>query len=113
MDLSVEKINDVAVVTLNDDYLDASNSEEFKRDMTPVTDADSRVVLDLSRVEFIDSTGLGAILSCLRRITGAGGDLKLGGVSKQVRAVFELSRMHRIVDILDTRDEAVKAFGQA
>ena len=50
------------------------------------------------------------MLSCLRQLNAAGGDLKLCGMSKAVRAVFELVRMHRIFDIYDTREQAVSAF---
>jgi anti-sigma B factor antagonist len=58
----------------------------------------------------VDSSGLGAFISCLRKLNGKGGDLKLCGMSKQVRAVFELVRMHRIFEIFGTTDEAVHAF---
>jgi anti-sigma B factor antagonist len=43
-------------------------------------------------------------------VNAKGGDVKLCGMSKQVRAVFELTRMHRIFDIFGTREEAVDAF---
>jgi anti-sigma B factor antagonist len=66
--------------------------------------------VDLSHLRFVDSSGLGAMLSCLRQLNATGGDLKLCGMSKAVRAVFELVRMHRIFDIYDTRELAVSAF---
>jgi anti-sigma B factor antagonist len=69
------------------------------------------VVLDLSQVRFVDSSGLGSILSCLRQMNAKGGELNLCGITKQVRALFDLVRMHRIFDIYDTRDEAVRALG--
>ena len=90
--------------------LDASNAGEFKRDIAPVLEANTKLVIDLSRLRFVDSSGLGAFLSCLRKLNAKGGDLKLCGMSKQVRAVFELVRMHRIFDIYGTREEAVRAF---
>jgi anti-sigma B factor antagonist len=110
MELTVEKEGDVAVVMLRGEYLDASIAEEFKRDITPVLEANSRVVFDMSALQFVDSAGLGAILSCLRRLSGAGGDLKLSGMSRAVRATFEIARMHRIFDIFPTKEEAVRAF---
>ena len=67
-------------------------------------------MIDLSSVRFVDSSGLGAMLSCLRQMTAKGGDLKLSGMSKQVRATFELVRMHRIFDIFDTSEAAILAF---
>jgi K+-sensing histidine kinase KdpD len=56
------------------------------------------------------AAGLGAFISCLRKLNAKGGDLKLCGMSKQVRAVFELVRMHRVFDIHATSEQAVRAF---
>jgi anti-sigma B factor antagonist len=108
VELTIEKIGDVTVVELAGEQLDASNAKEFKQDIAPVIGANPKMVLDLGRLRFVDSSGLGAILSCLRQLTAAGGDLKLCGLSKPVRALFELVRMHRIFDIYGTRDEAVR-----
>ena len=58
----------------------------------------------------MDSSGCGAILSYLRQLNTVGGDLKLCCINKPVRALFQLVRMHRIFDILNTREEAVKAY---
>jgi len=58
----------------------------------------------------VDSRGCGAILSCLKQISPAGGDLKLCRVSPRVRLVFDLIRMHNICEIVNTREEAVQAF---
>ena len=107
MQPTVEKVGDVAVVTLNIDQLDASNAEDFKRQMAPVFQDARKVVLDLSRVQFVDSRGCGAILSCLKRLSESGGDLKLCNVTRNVRTVFDLIRLHRICQIVGTRDEAV------
>jgi len=110
MEIAVGKIGDVAVATLPMEELDASNSGEFKRDIAPVLEANIKLVLDLSQLRFVDSSGLGTFLSCLRKLNAKGGDVKLCGMSKQVRAVFELVRMHRIFDIHGTTEQAVQAF---
>ena len=110
MDMAVENFGAVTTATLHRDELDASNVQDFKRDIAPVLAENRNVILDLSHLRFVDSSGLGAMLSCLRQLNAAGGDLKLCGMSKAVRAVFELVRMHRIFDIYDTREQAVSAF---
>jgi anti-sigma B factor antagonist len=112
MDIAVEKFGPVTVATLHGDELDAGNVKDFRRDMAPVLAENSNLVLDLSRLRFIDSSGLGAMLSCLRQLNAAGAELKLCGMSKAVRAVFELVRMHRIFDIYETREQAVSGFQQ-
>jgi anti-sigma B factor antagonist len=110
MAIAVEHVGQVAVAVVPVEELDASNAAEFKRDMAPVVDASTNLVLDLGRLRFVDSSGLGAFISCLRKLNAKGGDLKLCRMSKQVRAVFELVRMHRIFDILATTEDAVRAF---
>ncbi len=110
MEMSIEKIGDVTVVVLPGERLDASDAKEFKRDIAPVLEANSKVVFDMSQLRFVDSSGLGAILSCLRQLNAAGGDLKLCGLSKPIRALFELVRMHRVFNIFNTKEEAVGAF---
>jgi len=110
MELAIDKIGDIAAVTVPVDELDASNASELKRDIAPLLQANSKVVLDLSAVRFMDSSGLGAMLSCLRQLTAKNGDLKLCGMSKQVRGAFELVRLHRIFDIYGSRAEAALAF---
>ena len=110
MQIVVDKKDDVVVARIPVADLDASNSNEFKHDIAPVLESGDKVVIDLSSVRFVDSSGLGAMLSCLRQMTAKGGDLKLSGMSKQVRATFELVRMHRIFDIFDTSEEAMLSF---
>lgn len=110
MELMCEPIGDVMVVVLAGAQLDASTAEEFKRDIMPVLEAHTQVVFDLSRLAFVDSSGLGAFLSCLRHVQAQGGDLKLCSLSQPVRALFELVRMHRIFHIFDTQEAAIRAF---
>jgi anti-sigma B factor antagonist len=113
MQLACEKVGDVSVCAVPVEELDASNAGEFKRDIAPWLETNTKVVLDLSRLRFVDSSGLGAFISCLRKLNGKGGDLKLSGMSKQVRGVFELVRMHRVFEILPTKEDAVRAFERA
>jgi anti-sigma B factor antagonist len=110
MEIPVDKVDSVGVALIPVDELDASNAGEFKRDIAPVLQANTKLVLDLGHLRFVDSSGLGAMLSCLRQLSAKGGDLKLCGMSSQVRALFEIVRMHRIFDIYGTKEEAVKAF---
>jgi anti-sigma B factor antagonist len=110
MDIAVDTTGDVAVVSVPVEELDASNVGEFKRDLAPVLEAHTKLVFDLRPLRFTDSSGLGAFLSCLRHVNARGGDVKLCGMSPQVRAVFELVRLHRIFDIYSTPEEAVRAF---
>jgi anti-sigma B factor antagonist len=110
MDMKFEQFGDVAVVAVPGKDLDAANTSAFRSAIGPLLDAHRKMVLDLSQLRFVDSSGLGAFLSCLRQLNAKGGELKLCGLSQQVYQTFELVRMTRIFDIYSTKNEAVKAF---
>ena len=103
-------MGDVTIAMMPMDELDASNSWEFKRDVTPVLEDTTKLVFDMGRLRFVDGSGVGVLISCLRKMNAKGGDVKLCGMSKQVHTVFESVRMHRIFDIYDTKAEAAQAF---
>lgn len=110
MNLTCETIQDVAVINVEVESLDADNAKDFKAKVADLLTDQNRVVFDLGSLNFIDSSGLGAILSCLRQLHSRGGDLKLANMTTAVRAMIELVRMHRILEIHNTVDEAVFSF---
>jgi anti-sigma B factor antagonist len=111
MDLITEEaIGDVSVIELQAGTLDANNANDFKSAISPILKEKTKVVLDLNKVDFLDSSGCGSILSCLRQLNSAGGDLKICETRKPVLTLFELIRLHRIIEIFNTREEAVKSF---
>ena len=110
MQPAVDKVGDVTIVAVNEDQLDASNADAFRRAIAPVLQDCRKLVLDLGRVQFMDSRGCGVILSCLKQVSKAGGDLKLCRVTEPVEMIFELIRMHSICEVLNTREEAAAAF---
>ncbi len=107
---TMETRGDATVVKVTVDTLDAGNEKRFKKEVISALEPNSKVVLDLSEVDFIDSSGLGVILSCYRHLQAASGDLKLCCLNEQVRTLFELVRMHRIFDIYSTSEEALSSF---
>jgi anti-sigma B factor antagonist len=106
-----ETVGDVSVIVVHEKTIDARNSQAVKTQIQALLQPDMKLILDLSPVEFLDSSGLGMLLSCLRLLSGINGQMKLIGVSKSVRAILELVRFHRIMDIYNDRDEALRAYG--
>jgi anti-sigma B factor antagonist len=113
MQLPTEKIDNgrISIVQIAAPALDAGNAGEFKAGMAPMCTAGSTVILDLSPLKFVDSSGLGAMLSTLRQLNAIGGDLKLCGMNRPIRALFELVRMHRVFEIFNSREEALRSLG--
>ncbi len=112
MDLQVEKVDNVTVVTARVEFLDASNNREFKEKMNAVLPGVKYLLLDLHPVGFIDSTGLAALLTCLKQLSVNGGEMKICSITSPVRALFDLVKMGRIVEVSKTREDGLKAFGR-
>jgi anti-sigma B factor antagonist len=113
MPLTIEEIAGVKIAIVPGEYLDASNAQQFKHEVQPLLETGASTVFDLRHLQFVDSSGIGVLLSCRKQVNAAGGDLKLCGVSKQVRVLFELVRLHHIFEIFNTREEAVLALERA
>ncbi|MER7797756.1 STAS domain-containing protein [Microbacterium sp. NPDC096154] len=69
-----------------------------------------KVVVDLSSVEFIDSSGLGSLIGGLKSARQAGGDVRIAAAGEQVRAVLKLTNLDRILAPYDTTEEAARGW---
>ena len=110
MELSTEKIGDVTVVSVLTEVLDASNTEEFKTGFASILNESNKLIFEMSHVKLIDSSGCGTLLYCQKQLNKLNGALKLCEVQETVRTLFELVRIDRVIDIFDSKEEAVKAF---
>lgn len=111
--LTSHQSGSVLVVTLPEMALDAASVGGFKEQMTPILEQQTQVVLDMTHVRFVDSAGLGCLLGSLRTLQQKKGELKVCGLSKAVRSLFEMVRFHRVVEIFPDSNEAVRAFASA
>jgi len=100
MELVTEKSGDLLRVTVLESRIDAASAIQFKERMREVTETSSgRVLLDLSQVLFLDSSGLGAVVA-VRKHLGEDRPLDLAGLTPTVQKVFRLTRMDTIFTIL-------------
>lgn len=100
---------EVVVLEIQDRALDAHNAADFRAQLDRlIAEGHERVVLDMSQVDFLDSTGLGAVVTGLKRMRGHG-DLVLCGIVEMVMNVFRLTRMDRVFYIEPDVDAAVAA----
>jgi anti-sigma B factor antagonist len=99
MQLATETVGDMLIVTATEDRIDAAGAIQFKERMRElVAQPAARVVLDLSAVTFLDSSGLGAVVSVMK-LLGPGRRLELAGLTPTVDKVFRLTRMDSIFTI--------------
>lgn len=102
---------DVTVIDISG-RLDAEHAEGLKAEFRKLAQPEPKVVFNLKGLEYLDSTGLGAIVYCLKNCNERGGKLKLANLGEKPRMIFEITRAYRIFDIYDDLDLAIAAFGK-
>ena len=106
MDLIHAQQGEYLVVTVNAAHINASAVLEFKDSMNAIDESNSKKLLNFEPVEFIDSSGLGAVASVMKRL-GKGHKLDLCALTPTVEKVFRLTRMDSIFSIYAILEQAV------
>jgi len=111
MNLQIEERGRVVLLVVQEERLDAHNSGELKAQMAKLfEEGRNNLVIDLQGVKFVDSSGLGAMVSGFKNASSRNGSLKLSGLQLQVKSMFELTRLHRVFDIYPDVGEALASF---
>lgn len=108
MQMTATEYGATLVVTVGDRRIDAAVAVRFKDRMLELTEHPSkRVVLDLSNVEFLDSSGLGAVVGSMKQL-GRKRQLDLAALTPTVEKVFRITRMDRVFRIFPDKDSALR-----
>lgn len=87
------------------------NRQELKTGIQEALDhGERRYVIDFSRTGYIDSSGLGALVSISKKVREQGGELRLSGLNEDLRSLFELTKLDTLFAISDTAERAVASF---
>jgi anti-sigma B factor antagonist len=111
MNLKFEEKNDIVIIRIKEERLDAHNSGDLKLEMNRLFgEGRKNILVDLEDVRFIDSSGLGALVSGFKNAISNQGNLKLAGLQPQVKSMFELTRLHRVFEIFPSASDALDNF---
>jgi anti-sigma B factor antagonist len=111
MTFSVRKESNGVVVVAVDGQLIVGNRQELKQRILDALEAgDRKFLVDFSRTGYIDSSGLGVLVSLSKKIRDQGGDLRLAGLNEDLKTLFELTKLDTLFGISDSPDEALTAF---
>jgi anti-sigma B factor antagonist len=104
--------NEVLVITIDQPNLDAASAAYIK---TKISDLVSSyklksLVLNLEKINFIDSSGIGALIGLEKEIKKLGGDIKLCRMTNTVRTIFEMVQLNRVFEVYPNQQQAVRAF---
>lgn len=93
--------------------IDVYNSAEIKKLVDAyIARGTNNVLIDMSGVDYLDSSTISVLLAERERLKSSGGRLKLLGLQESPRKVFEIAKIDTIFDIYDNEEEALKSFGE-
>jgi len=108
LDIHHEKNGEVDVIRVRG-TLDTLTAASLKREVEPMLSAvPPRMVFDLSGVELVDSSGVGALVGLFKRVRALRGDLRIAALRGQPRQIFSLLRLDRVFGVEDTVQEATE-----
>jgi anti-sigma B factor antagonist len=111
MSFSVRKDPKGVLVVTVDGQLIVGNRQELKQKITDALEAGERkFVIDFTNTGYIDSSGLGVLVSLSRRIREADGEMRLAGLNEDLRTLFELTKLDSLFNIADSSASALAGF---
>jgi anti-sigma B factor antagonist len=113
MNISESQVEGATVLKVGNARIDAASASEFRQSLATVVGRGvSRFVIDLSGVSFIDSTGLGALVSALKAV-GRSGCVVVSGAQEPVATLFKITRMDKVFQMFPSNREAAVALSSA
>jgi len=89
--------------------IDMATAPRFRQRLLAVISTGAQnVVIDLSGVDFIDSTGLGVLMGAAKRVRSSGGDIRLVMAGSRLAELIELTRLDRVLDVFDSVSSATQ-----
>ena len=107
-----EKIeNNVALLTFKGDLLGEPDTSNIRNKVhSLVTDNVKRIVIDLGGVNYMNSSGIGTLISCLTTVRNGGGELRLANVGGKVQNLFVITQLVKVFDTYETVERALANF---
>ncbi len=108
MPFSAEKVNGVMVIDVEGQLI-VGNRQELKQKILEELDrGERRFVVDFARTGYIDSSGLGVLVSLSKKVREVGGELRLANLNDDLRTLFELTKLDTLFQIYDSREAALQ-----
>jgi anti-sigma B factor antagonist len=109
--LTTEKKENIDLINFSVDKINALNSEEIKEKIIKILESpNSKLLINLSGVEYIDSSGFGCFLSAMKVAKNNYGTIRFCCLSSNVRSVFETLHLHTIFDIYPDSESGIRSF---
>ena len=112
MNLTTDRSHDVAIVRIGETRLMYPLLQDFSGAVTGLlAGGDRKVLIDLSKVTYVDSATIGCLMDLYRQASAAGGTLKLAGVQKRVETMLTMTGAHNFLEVHADQAAALASFG--
>lgn len=108
MSFTLSKEGDVTVVDVDGQLIVGNRQELKQRILQELENGERRFVIDFERTGYIDSSGLGVLVSLSKKIREQGGELRLAALNEDLRTLFELTKLDTLFTIAENREQALK-----
>jgi len=110
MQVTEKQTNDIMLYSVNGD-IDINSSPEIRDSFEKTaTKKIMKIVINLSGVSYIDSSGLATLVEMLKKTRGYGGKMRLSNLAPKVKSLFEITKLEKLFEIYDSEEEAVSDF---
>ncbi len=111
MNIDVKHVGDVTVLDIKGNLMGGPETISVHDTVKELIGQEKKkVVINLSKVKWMNSSGLGTMMGCLTSIRNAKGELKLSGVTEKVKSLFMITKLITLFDTYDSSGDAVEAF---
>lgn len=111
MHFNIKEYDGVTVISVKGNLMGGPETVAIHEKVKELIEKDvKKIVIDLAKVKWMNSSGLGTMMGCLTSLKNAGGELRLSGVTEKVKSLFMMTKLITIFDTHDTVEDAVAAF---
>jgi anti-anti-sigma factor len=110
MSFQVSQNGGVTLVEVEGQLIVGNRQELKQKVLEHLEGGDRKFVIDFSNTGYIDSSGLGVLVSLSKKIREQGGELRLSSLNEDLRTLFELTKLDTLFKIADTKEEALDGF---
>jgi len=110
MSFTLKKNGDVVVVDVEGQLIVGNRQELKQKVLDALEKGDRKFLIDFAQTGYIDSSGLGVLVSLSKKIREHGGELRLANLNDDLQTLFELTKLDTLFQIADTRERALEGF---
>ncbi len=110
MSFQVSKSGDVTLIEVEGQLIVGNRQELKQQVLDQLEGGDLKFVIDFANTGYIDSSGLGVLVSLSKKIREQGGELRLSSLNEDLRTLFELTKLDTLFRITDNKDQALDGF---